>query len=117
MLRSLFRGRIRQFATGRVIRSIGLGRHDWLFFGRDCGGTTAAVLRSFLASRQRAGVDPFAWFKNLHSRIRAYPSLGPPHFSRTTGRPPRLNQNLELQRMSPPCSALEILSPLRYDSV
>ncbi len=60
-------------ATERAIRSIAVGRHNWVFFGSDHGGTTAAVLRSFLASCQRVGVDPFAWFKNVLSRIPAHP--------------------------------------------
>ena len=46
-----------------------VGRNNWVFFGSDEGGKTAAVLRSFLASGQRVGVDPFAWLKDTLSRI------------------------------------------------
>jgi hypothetical protein len=46
-------------ATERAIRGVAVGRHNWVFFGSDQGGKTAAVLRSFVASCQRAGVDPF----------------------------------------------------------
>ena len=55
------------------IRSVAVGRHNWLFFGSDHGGNTAAVLRSFVVSCQRASVDPFAWLQDVLSRIAAHP--------------------------------------------
>jgi transposase len=60
-------------ATERAIRGIAVGRSNWVFFGSDQGGTTAAVLRSFLASCQRASVDPFVWLKDVLSRIADHP--------------------------------------------
>jgi transposase len=60
-------------ATERAIRSVAVGRNNWVFFGSDEGGKTAAVLRSFVASCQRAGVDPFRWLKDVLSRIAAHP--------------------------------------------
>ena len=60
-------------ATERAIRGVAIGRNNWIFFGSDEGGTTAAVLRSFVASCQRAGVDPFTWFKDVLSRIATHP--------------------------------------------
>jgi hypothetical protein len=60
-------------ATERSIRSIAVGRRNWIFFGNDQGGKTAAVLRSFVASCQRAGVEPFAWFQDVLSRIASHP--------------------------------------------
>ncbi len=60
-------------ATERVIRGVAVGRHNWVFFGSDEGGKTAAVLRSFVASCQRVGVDPFAWLKDVLSRIAGHP--------------------------------------------
>jgi transposase len=56
-------------ATERAIRGVAVGRNNWIFFGSDEGGKTAAVLRSFVASCQRAGVDPFLWLKDVLSRI------------------------------------------------
>ena len=50
-----------------------VGRSNWTFFGSDQGGRTAAVLRSFVASCKRAGVEPFAWFKDVLSRIGSHP--------------------------------------------
>jgi transposase len=60
-------------ATERAIRGVAVGRHNWVFFGSDQGGKTAAVLRSFVASCERAEIDPFTWLKDVLSRIAAHP--------------------------------------------
>jgi transposase len=60
-------------ATERAIRGIAVGRNNWVFFGSDQGGNTAAVLRSFVASCQRVSVDCFGWFKDVLSRIADHP--------------------------------------------
>jgi transposase len=56
-------------ATERATRDIAIGRGNWTFFGSDNGGKTAAVLRSFIATCKRCGVEPFAWFRDVLSRI------------------------------------------------
>ena len=56
-------------ATERANRDIALGRGNWTFFGSDRGGRTAAVLRSFIATCKRCRVEPFAWFRDVLSRI------------------------------------------------
>ena len=60
-------------ATERAIRGVAVGRGNWIFFGSDQGGKTAAVLRSFVASCQRVGVEPFAWLKDVLSRTADHP--------------------------------------------
>ncbi len=55
--------------TERSLRGIAVGRRNWTFVGSDRGGRTMAVLRSFVASCELAKVDPFAWFKDVLSRI------------------------------------------------
>src|ERR1700681_4078519 len=60
-------------ATERAIRGVAVGRNNWVFFGSDEGGKTAAVLRSFVASCQRVGVDPFVWLKDILARIADHP--------------------------------------------
>ena len=60
-------------ATERANRDIALGRGNWTFFGSDNGGKTAAVLRSFIATCKRNGVEPFAWFRDVLSHISAHP--------------------------------------------
>jgi transposase len=59
-------------ATERANRDIALGRGNWTFFGSDGGGKTAAVLRSFIASCKRCGIEPFAWFRDVLSRMPAH---------------------------------------------
>ena len=51
------------------MRGIAVGRRNWTFLGSDRGGRTMAVLRSFVASCELAGVEPFAWFDDVLSRI------------------------------------------------
>ncbi|MBA3916895.1 MAG: IS66 family transposase [Acidobacteriales bacterium] len=58
--------------TERTIRGVAVGRSNWMFFGSDIGGRTAAVLRSFVASCQRVNLDPFAWFKDVLARIASH---------------------------------------------
>ena len=60
-------------ATERAIRGVAVGRANWTFFGSDEGGKTAAVLRSAVATCERAGIDPFLWLKDVLSRIAAHP--------------------------------------------
>ena len=55
-----------------VFNTVILGRGNWTFFGSDGGGRTAAVLRSFIASCKRSGIEPFAWFRDVLSRIPAH---------------------------------------------
>jgi hypothetical protein len=59
-------------ARCRANRGIALGRGNWTFFGSEGGGKTAAVLRSFSASCKRSGVELFAWFRDVLSRIPAH---------------------------------------------
>jgi hypothetical protein len=61
--------------TERSIRGVAVGRGNWMFFGSDAGGKTAAVLRSFVASCQRVNVEPFAWFKDVLARIPNQPII------------------------------------------
>ena len=55
--------------TERSLRGIAVGRRNWTFVGSDRGGKTMAVLRSFVASCELAGVEPFAWFSNVLARV------------------------------------------------
>src|SRR5690349_15635913 len=55
-------------ATERANRGIAIGRNNWVFFGSDTGGKTAAVLWSFIAMCKRNAVEPFAWFRDVLSR-------------------------------------------------
>ena len=60
-------------ATERANRDIAIGRGNWTFFGSDAGGRTAAILMSFIAMCKRNTVEPFAWFRDVLSRIATHP--------------------------------------------
>ena len=60
-------------ATERAIRGVAVGRNNWIFFGSDHCGNTAAILLSFVASCQPVNVNPFVWLKDVLSRIAAHP--------------------------------------------
>ena len=60
-------------ATERANRDIAIGRVNWTFFGSDNGGKTAAILLSFIATCKRCRIEPFAWFRDVLSRIATYP--------------------------------------------
>jgi transposase len=55
--------------TERSLRGIAVGRNNWVFLGSDRGGQIMAVLRSFVASCELVKVDPFAWFRDVLTRI------------------------------------------------
>lgn len=59
--------------TERSIRGFAVGRGNWMFFGSDNGGKTAAILRSFITSCELVNVDPFKWFHDVLSRIADHP--------------------------------------------
>jgi transposase len=59
--------------TERSLRGFAIGRNNWTFFGSDTGGKTAAVLRSFITSCELLKIDPFAWFRDVLSRIADHP--------------------------------------------
>ena len=71
----------RQQRHGAGMRGVAVGRKNWLFAGSDAGGRTAAILYSLMASCQRAGVEAFAWLRDVISRLSAGPlsteALGP----------------------------------------
>jgi transposase len=56
-----------------ALRRIALGRKNWLFCGSDNGGRTAALLFSLIASCQRHHVDPFAYLRDVLTRIASHP--------------------------------------------
>ena len=53
----------------RAIRGIALGRKNWLFCGSDRGGHTAAVHFSLVASCLRNALDPFAYLRDIYTRL------------------------------------------------
>jgi transposase len=60
-------------AAENTLRRIAIGRKNWLFCGSDNGGRTAAILFTLIASCQRHKIDPFAYLKDVLTRIAATP--------------------------------------------
>jgi hypothetical protein len=60
-------------AAERAIRPLTIGRKNYLFFGSDTGGRTAAVLYSAVASAKRHRLDPFAYLRDVLATIGATP--------------------------------------------
>lgn len=57
----------------RALRRIAVGRSNWTFMGSDNGGSTAAVLFSFIATCERHGINPFDYLRDVLSRIASTP--------------------------------------------
>lgn len=57
----------------RSLRGVAVGRKNWMFFGSDNGGRTAAVLSSLIATCKRHHMDPFAYLRDVFERINAHP--------------------------------------------
>lgn len=49
----------------RTLRPVAIGRRNWMFFGSDRGGETAAICMSVLASAKRHGIEPVAYVTAL----------------------------------------------------
>jgi transposase len=56
----------------RSLRGIAVGRHNWMFFGSDNGGRTAAILTTFTTTCKRHGIDPFVYLRDVFARISAH---------------------------------------------
>ncbi|MDR1611365.1 MAG: IS66 family transposase [Planctomycetota bacterium] len=55
----------------RTLRPVAVGRKNYLFFGSDKGGETAAVLYGVIASAKRHGLDPWRYLRDLLTRLPA----------------------------------------------
>jgi transposase len=56
-------------AAERGMRSIALGRKNWLFAGLERGGTSAAIAYTLIETAKFNGVDPQASLTDVLSRI------------------------------------------------
>jgi transposase len=56
----------------RSLRPVAIGRKNWLFFGSDRGGQTAAILTSFITTCKRLDIDPFLYLRDVFARISAH---------------------------------------------
>jgi transposase len=58
----------------RQIKQLVIGRKNWLFAGSEGGAEHAAILYSLVVSCKLAGVDPFAYFRDVLLRIHTHPA-------------------------------------------
>ena len=53
----------------RAVKPCAIGRKNWLFCGNDNGGRKAAILFSLTSSAKRHDLDPFAWLRDVLTRL------------------------------------------------
>ena len=58
----------------RQIKQLVIGRKNWMFAGSEAGAENAAILFSLVVSCKLAGVDPFAYFRDVLLRIHTHPA-------------------------------------------
>lgn len=57
-----------------ALRSVAVGRKNYLFFGSDNGGEAAAVIYSLLGTCRLNGVEPESWLREVIGKINDWPS-------------------------------------------
>jgi hypothetical protein len=58
----------------RQIKQLVIGRKNWLFCGSEGGAENAAILFSVIVSCKVAGVDPFAYLREVLMRMHTHPA-------------------------------------------
>ena len=58
----------------QAIRSLALGRRNWLFAGSDRGGQRASIMYSLITTAKMNGIDPQAWLADVLARIANHPA-------------------------------------------
>jgi transposase len=61
-------------ASERALRTVALGRKNWLFAGSDAGGKTAATLISLCMTCKTLGVEPWAYLRDVLDRVSTHPN-------------------------------------------
>ena len=52
-----------------AIRPTAVGKKNWLFFGEARAGERSAVLYTIIESCRRRGIDPFAYLREVFTRL------------------------------------------------
>ena len=52
-----------------AIRPTALGKKNWLFFGEAGAGERGAILYTVIESCRRRGIDPYAYLKDVLTRL------------------------------------------------
>lgn len=59
----------------REMKTVAIGRKNWLFFGSDQGGTCAEVYMSLISSCRRNNVEPYEYLSDLIARLSENPEI------------------------------------------
>ena len=60
-------------AAERSLRTVALGRKNYLFAGSDAGGERAAAIYSLIGSAKLNGIDPEAYLRFVIARVADHP--------------------------------------------
>jgi transposase len=60
-------------AAERALRAVAVGRKNYLFFGSDVGGQTAAVWYSLVQSCKRLEIEPWRYLRDVLTRVPSCP--------------------------------------------
>jgi transposase len=60
-------------AAERALRAVAVGRKNYLFFGSDVGGATAAVLYSLVQTCKHLGIEPWRYLRDVLERLPTWP--------------------------------------------
>jgi transposase len=60
-------------AAERALRAVAIGRKNYLFFGSDVGGESAAVLYTFTQTCQALGIEPWRYLRDVLERLPSHP--------------------------------------------
>jgi hypothetical protein len=56
-------------AAERALRAVAVGRKNWIFFGNERGGKTAAIMYSLIATCREHDVDPRVYLRDVLLRV------------------------------------------------
>lgn len=60
-------------AAERALRSVAVGRRNWIFAGSDRGGQRAVAVYTLINTAKLNDVDPQAWLADVLARIHDHP--------------------------------------------
>lgn len=60
-------------ASERALRTVAVGRKNWMFAGSDKGGHRAAIFYTLIGSAKANGVEPYAYLRSLFELLPTWP--------------------------------------------
>jgi hypothetical protein len=59
----------------RVLRTVDIGRKNWMFAGSNAGAERAAIIYSLVATCKLCHIDPFAYLRDVLDRVSTHPVI------------------------------------------